>query len=127
MFFKILVLLSLIPVLAVCCNKQCTYKIFDEIPNSKRNYRIVKFYNWCGYTTSNNINLSVLKNGESVENRERIIFIAASKVGANLDRDTSVKASWLNDFTVLIKHDKDIEIFKKDTTLEEIIIKYEIK
>lgn len=69
----------------------------------------------------------MLKNGESVENRERIIFIAASKVGANLDRDTSVKASWLNDFTVLIKHDKDIEIFKKDTTLEEIIIKYEIK
>ena len=87
----------------------------------------MKFFNWCGYTASNNINLSVLKNSDSVENRERIIFTSESKLGSKLDHDTTVKVSWLNDSTVLIQYDRDLQIFKKELILEEIRIKYETK
>lgn len=122
-----LVLLISSALILIACNGECTYKIFEKIPNTKEDYRIVKFFNWCGFTASNNINFSVLKDSDSVGNRQKIVFIAASRVGANLNRDTTVKASWLNDSTVLFQHDKDLQIFKKELLLDEIKIEYMLK
>lgn len=125
-YLKIVMFISLLPVFTMCSG-ECKYKIFKEIPNSKKNYRVVKFFNWCGYTASNNINLSLLKNSDSVENRERMIFVSESILGSKLAGDTTVETSWLNDSTVLIEYNRNLQIFKKELILEGINITYRTK
>jgi hypothetical protein len=125
-YIKIFVLLSLLPTLLMC-NGDCTYKVISKIPNQKNSYKVVKFFNWCGYTSSNNINFSLLKNTDSLENRNRIIFVAASRVGDQLDKDTTVNISWLNDSTISILYDSSIQIFQKKSSLENFKIRYSLK
>jgi len=112
--------------LARCSNK-CTYKVFDTVSNAAQTFRIVKYYNWCGYTTSNNINVSVLRNTDSISNEARVVFVAASGVGDQLDRDTTVTFSWVNDSTVMIRHNKGLQIFKKETGLGDVKVRYVLK
>jgi len=125
-YLKLFILLSFLPTL-IMCNGDCTYKVFSEISNKKRDYKVVKFFNWCGYTSSNGINFSLLKNTDSIENRKRIIFVAASRVGDQLDQDTTVNISWLNDSTVSILYDSSLQIFIKESGLENIKISYSLK
>jgi hypothetical protein len=118
--------LALLILLANCSGK-CTYKVFAEIPNSKKNYKVVKFFNWCGYTSSNNNNFSLLRATDSLEDRRRIIFIANSNVGDDLDRDTTVNISWISDSSLLIKYDSTLMIFQKESKMDNIAINYEFK
>src|SRR3954471_6013148 len=83
------------------CSGKCTYKVFAEIPNNNHSYKIVKFYNWCGYTSSNNNNFSLLGPGNNIEDRQRIVFVVNSTVGENLDRDTTVQVKWISDSSIL--------------------------
>jgi len=126
--YQIRILIDIILMsLLIGCSGKCRYKIFQETPNPGKNLRVVKFFNWCGYTSSNNINLSILRNSDSVENRDKIVFVAASGVGDQLDKDTTVKFSWLNDSVLLISHNKNLQIFEKKLILDGIQIHYTIK
>src|SRR6266508_6017183 len=99
------------------CSGKCTYKVFAEIPNMKHNYRVVKFYNWCGLTSSNNNNFSLLGVADSIEDRQRIVFVVNSTVGENLDRDTTVRITWVSDSSILITYERSLIIFQKDSKL----------
>src|SRR3982750_4346960 len=109
------------------CSGKCTYKVFDKVSNQRGSLTIVKYFSWCGFTSSNNLNLSLLANQDSLSDETRIVFVALSSVQDKLDRDTTVKYSWLNDTTILIRHDKGIQIFQKKLRLGRVQIKYEIK
>ena len=121
-FFCLLLLFSL-----TGCTGKCTYKVFAETKNSKNNYRVVKFYNWCGYTSSNNINFSLLSAADSIENRQRMIFVAGSLVGDNLDRDTTINVTWKSDTSILITYDHNLQIIQKKSRLDDIEIEYALK
>jgi hypothetical protein len=71
--------------------------------------------------------LSIVNHDDSLPNEAGNIFISNSKVGRYIERDTSVLASWLNDTTVFIRHDKNMEIFKKDSLVGKTRIIYEVK
>jgi len=121
-FFLLLLLSSL-----TGCTGKCTYKVFAETKNPKNSYRVVKFYNWCGYTSSNNINFSLLSAADSIENRGRMIFVAGSLVGENLDRDTTVNVTWKSDTSILITYDHTLRIIQKKSRLDDIEIEYAVK
>lgn len=105
----------------------CNNHVFQQIANSSKTSRIVKFDRGCGATTDNSIQLSVVNYTDSLPNETGNIFISNSKVGGYIERDTSVLASWLNDTTVLIRHDNDLEVFKKDSLVGITRIIYEVK
>ncbi len=109
------------------CSGKCTYKVFAEIPNIKHNYRIVKFYNWCGSTSSNNNNFSLLGVADSIHDRHRIVFIVNSTVGENLDRDTTVRITWVTDSSILISYDRSLIILQKESILDNVSIEYALK
>jgi hypothetical protein len=109
------------------CTGKCTYRVFAEFPNNSHKYRVVKFYNWCGYTSSNNNNFSLLGVADSIVDRQRIIFVANSTVGENLDRDTTVKITWVSDSLILITYDQRLIVFQKESKLDNISIKYALK
>ena len=105
----------------------CTNHVVQQIANNSKALRIVKFDRGCGSTDGNPIQLSVVNYNESLPNEAGNIFIANSKVGGYIERDTSVLAFWVNDTTVLIRHDKDLEIFKKDSLVGKTHFIYEVK
>lgn len=105
----------------------CNNHVYEQIDNSKRTFKIVKFDRGCGATTSNSIQLSVIDYNDSLRNEAGNIFIANSKVGMYIERDTSVQASWLNDSTILVRHDKDLEVFKKNSMAGKVNVVYEMK
>jgi hypothetical protein len=109
------------------CSGKCTYKVFAEFPNNNHKYRVVKFYNWCGFTSSNNNNFSLLGAENKIEDRQRIIFAANSTVGENLDRDTTVQISWISDTSILVTYDRGLTVFQKEPALDNISIKYALK
>jgi len=109
------------------CSGKCTYKKFAEIPNANSNYRVVKFYNWCGLTSSNNNNFSLLRSADSIEDRQRIIFVVNSTVGENLDQDTTVKITWISDSSLQITYDRTLNVLEKKSSLDNIVIKYSFK
>ena len=124
------VLLLLLFILTNCnlnITGECNNHIFQRITNNSKTLRIVKFDRGCGATTDNSIQLSVVNFNDSLPNEAGNIFISNSKVGGYIERDTSVLASWLNDTTVLIMHDKDLEIFKKDSLVGRTLVTYEVK
>lgn len=109
------------------CSGKCTYKVFEEFPNTSHKHKIVKFYNWCGSTSSNNNNFSLLSPTDSIEDRQRIIFVVNSTVGENLDRDTTVRITWVSDSSVLITYDQRLTVFQKESKLDNISIQYAMK
>jgi hypothetical protein len=105
----------------------CNNHVYQEINNNSKTFRIVKFDRGCGATTGNSIQLSVVSYNDSLPNETGNLFISNSKVGGYIERDTSVQASWLDDTTIMVRHDKDLEIFKKDSMVERTRIVYEVK
>ena len=105
----------------------CSNHLSSQISNAKGNFKIVKFDRGCGATTDNNIQLSVIKFSDSLPNESGNIFISESKVGANLDLDTSVQAHWVNDTTIIVTHDRDLGIFKKNTQVKKLTVIYQLK
>jgi len=101
--------------------------VFEEIPSSTGAFKVVKFFNWCGYTSSNNNNFSLLRSTDSLENRTRIIFVTNSTVGDQLDRDTTVTVIWVSDSSLLIKYDSKLMVFQKERRMDNVIIRYEFK
>ena len=133
-YLRIYIMKSVIPFFCLAtilflthCSGKCTYKVFAEIPNIKHNYRIVKFYNWCGSTSSNNNNLSLLGVSDSIDDRQRIVFVVNSTVGENLDRDTTVRITWVNDSSILISYDRSLIVIQKESILDNVSIKYMLK
>ena len=125
-----MILLLLLFILTKCnlnITGDCNNHISQQIANNSKTFKIVKFDRGCGATTANSIQLSVVIHNDSLPNEAGNIFISNSKVGGYIERDTSVLASWLNDTTVLIKYDKDLEIFKKDSLVGRTRITYEVK
>lgn len=120
LFFPLIVFLA-------HCSGRCTYKVFAEFPNSNRQYRVVKFYNWCGATSSSNNNFSLLGAADSIENRKRIIFVVNSTVGENLERDSTVSVRWDSDSSILITYDQRLVVIQKESQLDNISIKYDLK
>ena len=122
----------IVPCLAIIifltsCSGKCTYKIFAEVPNIKQNYKVVKFYNWCGSTSSNNNNFSLLGVSDSIDDRHRIVFVVNSTVGENLDRDTTVRITWVTDSSILISYDRSLIVLQKESRLDNVSIEYAIK
>lgn len=105
----------------------CNNHVVQQIANNSKTLRIVQFDRGCGATAGSSIQLSVVNYNESLPNEAGNIFISNSKVGGYIELDTNVLASWVNDTTVLIKHDKDLEIFKKDSLVGKTRIIYEVK
>jgi len=105
----------------------CNNHVSQQIANSGKTFRVVKFDRRCGSTTANSIQLSVVNYIDSLPNEAGNIFISNSKVGGYIEQDTSVIASWLNDTTVLIRYDEDLQLFKKDSLFGQTHIIYEIK
>jgi hypothetical protein len=124
------ILLLLLFILTNCnlnITGDCNNHVSQQIVNKSKTFKIVKFDRGCGATTANSIQMSVVNHNDSLPNEAGNIFISNSKVGAYIERDTSVLASWLNDTTVLVKHDKDLEVFKKDSLVGRTRIIYEVK
>ncbi len=125
-----LVYLSFVFALTQCnfnVTGDCKNHIYQQIENQSKTYKIIKFDRGCGATTGNSIQLSLVSFKDSLPNQGGNLFISNSKVGGYVERDTSANASWLTDRTILIKHDKDLDIFKKATSVGTIKIVYEIK
>jgi hypothetical protein len=106
---------------------ECNNHVYQQIDNGNKTLKIVKFDRGCGATTGNSIQLSVVSYNDSLPNEAGNIFVSNSKVGMYIERDTSVQASWLNDRTILIRHDKDLEVFKKDSLVGKTRVVYEVK
>jgi hypothetical protein len=109
-------------ILLANCSGKCTYKVFAKVPNPRKNYNVVQFFNWCGYTCSNNNNFSLLRATD-----RRIIFIANSKVRDELDRDNTIKISWISDSSLLIKYDSTLIIFEKKLKMDNVAINYGLR
>ena len=126
---KYLIRFSFLPIIILLtnCSGECTYKKFAEIPNGNRNYKVVKFYNWCGLTSSNNNNFSLLRLTDSIEDRQRIIFVVNSTVGEKLDQDTSVEIKWISDSSLAITYDRNLIVFEKKSSLDNVAIKYSVE
>ncbi len=126
---KYLILFSILPIIVALanCSGKCTYMKFAEIPNANSNYKVVKFYNWCGSTSSNNNNFSLLRPADSIEDRQRIIFVVNSTVGEKLDQDTTVKITWISDSSLAITYDRTLNVFEKKSSLDNVAIKYSFK
>jgi hypothetical protein len=105
----------------------CKNHIYGEIENQARTFKIMKFGRGCGATTGNSIQLSIIRHNESLLNEAGNTFISNSKVGMYIKRDTSVQPSWINDSTVLIRLDSDLEVFKKDSMVGKVRVIYSIK
>lgn len=109
------------------CDDKCQYKTFDTLTNSSKNYWLLKYFSWCGYASSNNINFSLLGSYDSLQDETRIVFVAASRVQSELDKDTTINYQWLNDSTILFTHNKDLQIFRKVHQLGSIHFRYRTK
>lgn len=105
----------------------CSNHIFKQINNSNSSYKIIKFDRECGATTGNSIQLSVIKYYDSLPNEGGNIFISNSKVGGYIEHDTSVQFSWINHAAILIRYDKDLDIYKKDSIVNNIKVIYQLK
>jgi hypothetical protein len=106
---------------------ECNNKVYKEVYSPNKINKIVKFDRECGATVANSIQLSVISYKDTLPNESGNLFITNSKVGGYIETDTSVSVFWLNDTTVKIKYDKDLDIFKKDTAVNKIKIFYEVK
>ena len=109
------------------CSGKCRYKTFGEFSNPSATFRVVKFYNWCGFTSSNNLNFSLLGTNDSIENRNKIIFVAGSTVGDELEKDTTTRIKWISDSAVLITYDSTLKVFTRRSEANGVAIRYELK
>lgn len=69
----------------------------------------------------------MIKYNDSLPNESGNIFISNSKVGMYIENDTSVQATWLNEVTILVRHDKDLEVFKKNSLVGKTHVIYQVK
>lgn len=99
----------------------CSNHVAAEIASPNQNYKIVEFDRGCGATTGNSIQLSVIKSTDSLPDDAGNIFIADSTI-----RNKCVLASWINDKTILVKHNDNLRIFKKDSLVAGFKIIYEL-
>ena len=102
----------------------CNNHIYAQIKNNDNTFKILKFDRECDATTGNSIQLSLVKSTDSLPNKSGNLFISNSKVGGYIENDTSVQPSWTDDTTILIKYDKDLNIFKKDSLVYNVKIVY---
>ena len=107
------------------CDDLCTNEVIIKKVNNSKTYKLIHFDRNCGATTGNSNQLSVVSIDEDLDNERGNVFIASSKSGSNLETDRGVVAKWLNDFTVLVKYEKDITVFKKVNKVGQINIVYE--
>ena len=124
-FFLIIIII----LLGYNCNiaGDCKNHILLTIYNNSKTLKIVKFDRGCGATTSNNIQLSLLKFSDSLSNEAGNIFISDSPVGGYTDKDKSIQASWFNDNTIKITYPKELQVFKKDSIVNNFKVIYEAK
>lgn len=123
------IFLYIVVVIFSKCNiaGDCENQVLLKIINNSKSHKIVKFDRGCGATTSNNIQLSVLKFSDSLSNEAGNIFISDSSEGVANEEDIGVQVYWLNDSSIKIIYPKDLQVFKKDSLVNNFKVIYETK
>jgi hypothetical protein len=125
--FVILAILTLLLDFSCDITGDCNNYNYKQINNEDNTFKILKFDRGCGATTANSIQLSLINFSDSLFNEPGNLFISNSKVGGYMENDTSVQPYWKDRTTIVIKYDKDLDVFKKDTLVYNIKVVYQAK
>ena len=101
-------------------------EIYQRILNIDKTQTIIKFDRDCGATVGNSVHVSVMYASDSVNNESGNIFIAGMK-GSWDESDTTVVISWIDNNSILIKYDKNLTVFKKDSMINDTNVIYQVK
>ena len=120
---RALAISTLLFLLAGCSLYDCGNDIYQRLDNRYKQYKILKFSRSCGATTGPSTQISVLPFDKELSNEDGgNIFVCNAYIN-----DTSVKVQWTNDTSILITYKKDLEIFKNDSTFNDVKVKYQIE
>jgi len=109
-------------VIAGCRIYDCGNDIYQRLDNRYGQYKILKFSRSCGATTGSSTQISILPTSEELSNDESgNVFVCNAYIN-----DTSVNVQWTNANAVLIIYGKNLEIYKKDSAINNVKVTYRI-
>ncbi len=120
---KLLKISSLVFMIAGCSLYDCGNDIYQRLDSRDRSYKILKYSRDCGATTGVSTQISLLPFKKELSNEESgNVFVCDAYIS-----DSMVKVQWVDDSSVLIIYNKGLEVFKKNSTINGITIKYKFK
>jgi len=124
----VLIIMCFVFVFAMLMNQgMCGNKIIQSIESPDSIRKVVVFERDCGATTDFSTQISIIKNGEHLENESGNIFSADSDYGnAKIDENglVYIKVLWLDYLTLLIEYDSKARIFTNKSNYKDISIIY---
>ena len=106
-------------------NDDITNDIVSESINSTDNKKLIVFINYGNATVENSLHISILNRNEELQNGSiGNIFIANNNKNELTVGVNDVEAKWKSKDTIEIIYQKDLQIFKTEKTLENIVINY---
>lgn len=124
----VLIIICFVFIFAMLMNQgMCENKIIQSIESPDSIRKVVVFERDCGATTDFSTQISIIKNGEHLENKSGNIFSADSDNGnAEIDENRLVyiKVLWLDSLTLLIEYDSKARIFNNKSDYKDISINY---
>lgn len=124
----VLIIICFVFVFAMLMNQgMCENKIIQSIESPDSIRKVVVFERDCGATTDFSTQISIIKNGEHLENKSGNIFSADSDNGnAEIDENglVYINVLWLDSLTLLIEYDSKARIFNNKSDYKDISINY---
>lgn len=107
-------------VLYVAFSDMCENDLAAESESPDKQYKAVIFQRDCGATTGFSTQISILGTNEELGNESGNILTADGHPDEN-----NFKISWVNLAVLLVKNTQGAKIFKKESSLEKVEIRYE--
>ena len=124
----VLIIICFVFVFGMLMNQgMCENKIIRSIESPDSIRKVVVFERDCGATTDFSTHISIIKNGEHLENKSGNIFSADSDNGnAEIDENglVYIKVLWLDSLKLLIEYDSKARIFSNKSDYKDISINY---
>ncbi len=106
--------------LSGCSLYDCSNDIYLRLDNNAAQYKVVKFSRDCGATTGFSTQISVLPIAEKLsDDQGGNIFVCDGNINS-----TNLTVQWIDDMSVLITYPKHVKIFKSDSTIAGLQIRY---
>jgi len=106
----------------------CGNRIIKKINSPNKRNTIVIFERDCGATTNFSTQISIIRKGKKLENEKGNLFSADSdngKAEVNKYGIIKVQANWIDEKHILIKFDKNAQIYERKNSLNGISVTYE--
>jgi hypothetical protein len=116
MKYFILIIILFISLAWASCS-MCGNKILEEKHSPNGYFKLIKFDRDCGATTTNSIQVSLIKSKSSLPNVGGNVFIS--------DYDF-IAMSWINDKIILIKYRESLNPLASKSKVRGVAIEYEI-